>query len=185
MDQGPMPSAADIYPDDAQFTPSIIHEGHRQTHFQQHQDINQAHESAQPIIANPFDWPPPAQVYAPEQPPTYADILAADTDVLALMNELPEPSLCTLAKLGNTHDLRATSAFGLDNGGLEGDERALTPAQEDGSRYGIRFWGLGYGDQWDLPRIGEFEQCEQFRVRPRDHEGWGGWEWASLKGLRP
>lgn len=175
MDQGPMPSAADIYPDDFHFTPTPIYESHAASYLQP----PELPEPAPVVVDNLFDWPLPAQAYAPE-PPSLADLRAADSDVLALMNELPEPTLCTLAKLGNTHDLRATSAFDLPC-----DERALSPGQEDGSRYGIRFWGLGYGDQWEVPKmncIGEFGTTEQFGVRPREHEGWGGWEWAQMKG---
>lgn len=184
-DQGPMPSAADIYPDDAHWTPSApLHETAQD--YVSHYKPLLAPEQPQMIIANPFNWPPPAQVYAPELPPTLTDIHAADTDVLELIYELPAPSLCTLAKLGNSHDLRATSAFGLESAGLKGDERALTPGQEDGSRYGIRFWGIGYGDQWEVPKIGKLEEGmfggEAFRIRPREHEGWGEMQWALAKG---
>lgn len=168
-----MPSAADIYPDDANWTPSAsIYE--RPDYMTHHQSLI---EQPQVIVDNVFNWPPPAQVYAPEPAPTTADIDAADNDVLALMNELPEPTLCTLAKLGNSHDLRITTAFDLPY-----NERALTPAQIDGSRYGIRFYGIAYGDQWELPQVGDFGKDETFRVRPRDHDGWGGLERALKKG---
>ncbi|KAF3048483.1 hypothetical protein E8E11_009347 [Didymella keratinophila] len=186
-DQGPMPSAADIYPDDAHWTPSapLYETAHDYVSYQEPQ---QAPEPPHIVVANPFDWPPPAQVYAPEAPPTLTDIYEADAEVLELMNQLPAPSLSTLAKLGNTHDIRTTSTFGLESAGLKGDERALTPGQEDGSRYGIRFWGIGFGDSWDLPRIGELEEGmfggEAFRVRPREHEGWGGLQWALAKGCK-
>ena len=174
IDQGPMPSAADIYPDDANWTPSApIYEGLDYVSHHQPPIV----EQPRIVVENVFDWPPPAQVYAPEPAPTTADICAADHDVLALMNELPEPTLCTLAALGNSHDLRKTTAFELPC-----DERALTPAQIDGSRYGIRFHGLAYGDQWELPKVGDFGESEAFRVRPRDHDGWGGLEWALKQG---
>jgi hypothetical protein len=180
-----MPSAADIYPEDAHWTPSapLYETVHDYVSYQEPQTVP---EPPQVVVANPFNWPPPAQVYAPEPPRTLTDIYAADTDVLELINQLPAPSLCTLAKLGNTHDLRATSTFGLECTGLKGDERALTPGQEDGSRYGIRFWGLGYGDNWELPKFGNLEKGsfggEAFRVRPMEHEGWGGMQWALAKG---
>ena len=180
-----MPSAADIYPDDAHWTPSApLYETTQD--YVPYEQLQQVSEPPQIVVANPFNWPPPAQVYAPEPPPTLTDIYEADADVLELMNELPAPSLCTLAKLGNMYDLRATSAFGLESAGLQGDERALTPGQEDGSRYGIRFWGIGYGDEWELLKIGNLEEGmfggEAFRVRPREHEGWGGMQWALTKG---
>ncbi|KAF1927796.1 uncharacterized protein M421DRAFT_175659 [Didymella exigua CBS 183.55] len=169
MDQGPMPSSADIYPDDAH-PPLPTHE-----------HAHPCYPPATPIIANPFNWPPPAQAYAPEPPPSLADMHAADTDVLALIHEMPQPSLCTLVRLGNSHDLRATGAVGSRHA-LDGDARALSPAQRDGSRYGIRFWGIGYGDSWEVGVAGTFEQSEQFRVRPREHEGWGGRQWARVRG---
>ncbi|KAJ4398865.1 hypothetical protein N0V91_009867 [Didymella pomorum] len=122
-----------------------------------YQEPQQVLELLQVVVANSFNWPPTAQVYAPEAPPTLTDIYEADADVLEPMNELPAPPLCTLAKLGNTHELRATSVFGLETAGLKGDERALTPGQEDGSCYGIRFRGLAYGDEWELPKVGKHE----------------------------
>lgn len=156
-DQGPMPSAADIYPDDAHWTPSApLYEAAQDSNYRNHS--HQPPSQPQIIVANPFNWPPPAQVYAPELPPTPTDISAADTDILELIDQLPSPSLCTLAKLGNARDLRATTTFGLESAGLDGDERALTPGQEDGSRYGIRFWGIGYGDQWELPGAGKMRE---------------------------
>ncbi|KAJ4398103.1 hypothetical protein N0V91_010451 [Didymella pomorum] len=184
-DQGPMPSAADIYPDDAHWAPSApLYETAQDYVF--YQEPHQALEPPRKVVTNPFNWPPPAQVYAPEPPPTLTDIYEADADVLGLMNELPAPSLCTLAKLGNTRDLRAASEFDLECKGFDGDERALTPGQEDGSRYGIRFWGIGFGDSWELPKIGNLEQGmfggRHSRVRPREYEGWDGTQWALAKG---
>jgi hypothetical protein len=90
---------------------------------------------------------------------------AADGDVLSLINQLPDPSIDTLIRFG---------AFDLLP-----EERPLTPMQESGKRYGMNFFGIGLGDDWVPPAAGE---NEPFRVRPRDHEGWGGWEWAIKKG---
>ncbi|KAJ4322956.1 hypothetical protein N0V94_002111 [Neodidymelliopsis sp. IMI 364377] len=169
-DQGPMPSAADIYPDDANWTvPRPIYEGDDYTTYK-----SPAVEQPQVIVDNAFNWPTPAQVYKPEPAPTAADVAAADDDVLTLMSELPEPSLNTLVSLGTSRDLNIFT--GLD---LPCESRALTPAQLDGSRYGMRFYSIAYGDQWELPKVNE---SEPFRVRPRDHDGWGGWEWALRKG---
>jgi hypothetical protein len=39
--------------------------------------------------------------------------------------------------------------------------------------------GLAVGDAWNAPAAVE---GAPFRVRPRDHEGWGGWEWAIQEG---
>jgi hypothetical protein len=177
-----MPSAADIYPDDAHWAPTApLYETTQD--YVSYQEPHQALEAPRMVVTNPFNWPPPAQVYAPEPPPTLTDIYEADADVLGLMNELPAPSLCTLAKLGNTHDLRAASEFDLECKGFDGDERALTPGQEDGSRYGIRFWGIGFGDSWELRKIGNLEQgMLGGRLRPREYEGWDGTRWALAKG---
>ncbi|KAJ4366715.1 hypothetical protein N0V95_000044 [Ascochyta clinopodiicola] len=173
MDQGPLPSSADIYPDDANWTsPAPIYEG---TDYVSYHD--QAYEQPQVIVDNAFNWPTPAQVYKPEPAPTTADVNEADTDVLALMGELPVPSLSTLANLGALRD--ANGIPGLD---FPCDSRALTPAQFDGSRYGIKFHGIALGDEWELPMVGDFAKSEAFRVRPREHDGWGGWEWALRKG---
>ena len=173
MDQGPMPSSADIYPDDANWTPSApIYEGYDYTTHHE-QPVEQSHV----IVENAFNWPMPAQVYRPEPAPTAADVDAGDCDVFAIMSELSELSLSTLAELSTSQDLNVASGSGLSC-----DSRALTPAQLDGSRYGMRFHGIAFGDEWKLPRVGEFDQSEPFRVRPRDHDGWGGWEWALRRG---
>ncbi|KAJ8115886.1 hypothetical protein OPT61_g2576 [Boeremia exigua] len=173
IDQGPMPSAADIYPDDAHWTlssPLYEAQGHAPYH-------EKPTEQPQIVIDNVFNWPPPAQAYKPEPAPTAADVNAADIDVIALMNELPAPSLDNIHALGDSYGLQAGTSFALSC-----DERALTPAQEDGSRYGVRFHGLAYGDQWELPTLGDFGKAEPFRIRPRNHDGWGGWEWAMRTG---
>ncbi|KZM24194.1 uncharacterized protein EKO05_0007789 [Ascochyta rabiei] len=173
MDQGPMPSAADIYPEDANWTPyAPIHEG---ADYMSHH--GQAFEQPRVIVDNTFNWPTPAQVYRPEPAPTTADIDDADTDVLALMGELPVPSLSTLENLGVLQD--SNDFPSLDS---PCDSRALTPAQFDGSRYGMKFHGIALGDEWELPKFGGFAKTESFRVRPREHDGWGGWEWALRKG---
>ena len=169
MDQGPMPSAADIYPDDANWTPSApIYEGFDYIAYSE-----QSFKQSQVIIDNAFNWPTPAQVYKPESAPTTADIDAVDNDVFALMCELPMPSLGTLSSLGTL--CGSNIAAGLE---LPCDPRPLTPAQLDGSRYGMKFYGIALGDEWELPKVGDFGESETFRVRPREHNGWGGWEWA-------
>jgi hypothetical protein len=58
---------------------------------------------------------------------------------------------------------------------MEAEPRPISPAQLDGSRYGMRFWGIGIGDSWDPVKVAP---GTKFRVRPREHEGWGGWEWV-------
>lgn len=181
-DQGPEPSAADIYPDDAHWTPP------------QHTPRYQYHTPPYvPPVPQPLPvvraedsmaWPTPAEVYDPKAkaptsahapqitefkkehvPLTTEDFAAADAAVLSLLDELPEPRINTLLNFG-----------ALD---LLADERPLSPAQEDGKRYGLQFFGIGLADPWLPPQASE---GDPFRVRPRNHEGWGGWEWAMRNG---
>ncbi|KAF2028800.1 hypothetical protein EK21DRAFT_68940 [Setomelanomma holmii] len=176
-DQGPEPSAADIYPEDADWLPS---RHHRRGYFapRPHQPQPTLH------VEDAVHWPTPAEVYkpAPPQPssahskqdfnvfephipPSPEDLDAADGEVLTLIKELPDASIPTLISFG---------AFDLLS-----EDRALTPMQESGRRYGMNFYGIGIGDAWDPPAA---DEEEPFRVRPRDHEGWGGWDWAIEKG---
>jgi hypothetical protein len=74
------------------------------------------------------------------------------------------------------------------------DSRPLTPGQFDGNRYGLRFFGIGFKDDWIPPSIQGATAKDvdtntdepwpriSFRVRPRLHDGWGGWEWAHRAG---
>ncbi|KAF2796367.1 hypothetical protein K505DRAFT_373272 [Melanomma pulvis-pyrius CBS 109.77] len=63
---------------------------------------------------------------------------------------------------------------------MECSPHPLSPGQKDGSRYGLSFWGIGLGDTWAPPTV---EIGSKFRVRPLDHEGWGGKEWARKNGF--
>lgn len=184
-DQGPEPSAADIYPDDANWTPRTAVQ---QNSFGPPPQGLQLHRFAQPElqVENPVSWPTPAEVYMADTPklqtaylaqqdvvgpPSAVDLSAADNDVHVLLEDLPAPSISTLIHFG-----------ALD---LLGDDRPLTPNQQDGSRYGMRFYGLGLGDEWELPSVAgsrSYNKVERFRVRPRNHERWGGWEWALQRG---
>ncbi|KAF7680732.1 hypothetical protein GT037_002383 [Alternaria burnsii] len=103
---------------------------------------------------------PPFDIFAGHYPPTYADIHEIDAEMECLLAILPD-------------------IFDLDLPELPCDERPLTPGQTDGSRYGMQFHGIGLGDRWNCPSVRE---GEPFRVRPRDHDGWGGWQWAIDKG---
>ncbi|KAF2126999.1 hypothetical protein P153DRAFT_433471 [Dothidotthia symphoricarpi CBS 119687] len=174
-DQGPMPSDADIYPDDANWVPTKpIHQG-----------FSLFSEIAQPDFQT-ANWPTPAEMYKPASPtpfemllesfspPTATDVCAADGDVLTLIDQLPAPSIDTLLTLGISEE--DVFSPGRD---LQCDTRPLTPGQVDGSRYGVKFHGIGYGDIWICP---DAEMGEPFRVRPRGHEGWGGWDWAITRG---
>jgi len=188
-DQGPDPSAADIYPDDAQLTPNP--QPFRQNHFSPPAYI------PPPPVVQPEDatsWPTPAEVYTnePKAPvptpahvpqlftprefvasPTPQDRSAADKDVHSLLHDLPEPSINTLITF-NSFD-------------LVGEDRSLSPDQRSGKRYGLIGGGIALGDNWAPPRKQEWGQSgrymnDPFRVRPRDHDGWGGLAWAIAKG---
>ncbi|KAH6095687.1 hypothetical protein HBI65_107830 [Parastagonospora nodorum] len=188
-DQGPEPSAADIYPDDAHFKPNP--QPFRQNYFSPPTYI-----PSPPVVQpeDPVSWPTPAEVYTnePKAPvpipahppqlftpreiiasPTLHDRSAADNDVHSLLHDLPESSIKTLITL-NSFD-------------LVGDDRSLSPDQRSGTRYGLVGGGIALGDSWAPPRKEEWGSSarymnEPFRVRPRDHAGWGGWEWAIGKG---
>lgn len=168
IDQGPMPSAADIYPDDAHWMPfAPLHEA---------LDFVSTHDSLCDPYPAPFDdvqsWPPLVQTCSSPEPvaPTAADIDAADDDVLTIIKELPKPSLDTLAKLSNVPDPRKGTDFDLLC-----DSRALTPCQLDGSRYGMVFHGLGLGTRW---RLSENEENNYFETTTKNHDVWSGRDWA-------
>jgi hypothetical protein len=196
MDQGPMPSSADIYPDDASWTraaaplPSYPTTATTTTTATAIPTYNPTPPSyVSPIVTpEPTHWPTPAEVYRPRTslalPPTTADIHAANAPVERLLAELPYPTSTTLAGLG-VRPPASTSVptsplchlhLHLD---LPSSPRALSPAQRTGARYGLQLAGLGHGDAWTFEGMGV---GVPFRVRPREHAGWGGREWAVLRG---
>jgi hypothetical protein len=179
-DQGPEPSAADIYPDDAHWTPTQYTQ---QNYFAPRQYVPPPPQ----LVVRTGDassWPTPAEVYThePQAPPaahvpqafdifeahtmpTAGDLGAADSEVLSLIEELPAPTIQTLMHFGAVD--------------LLPEDRSLSPDQQSGKRYGVNFYGIGIGDDWQPPPV---QESDPFRVRPRDHSGWGGWEWAIKKG---
>jgi hypothetical protein len=178
-DQGPEPSAADIYPEDAHWTPN---RSHNRNYFAPPHMLRLPQNVVH--MEDAASWPTPAEVYTdhfqapaatrPPQvfdifeahvPPTTEDMSAANAEVLSLLSELPGPSVTTLINFGS-----------LD---LVGDERPLSPAQRSGQRYGVNYYGIGIGDYWQPPIV---QENDPFRVRPRDHDGWGGQDWAIEKG---
>jgi hypothetical protein len=197
-DQGPEPSAADIYPDDANWMPAAPIQ---RNYFAP--PPPQVQQQQQQQVQDPMSWPTPAEVHQPRAlpqaaaqaaaqahtqahayayqkpfdlfenhtPPSIEDKNASDEEVLSLLDQLPEPTIDNLIEFG-----------ALD---LLGDERPLTPQQNTGTRYGLEFYGIGLWDYWGPPvaaNAGSWEKPEPFRVRPRDHEGWGGWDWGMKKG---
>jgi hypothetical protein len=188
-DQGPEPSAADIYPDDANWT---ARQAVQQNYFDPPPYSPQFQRLPQPElqVENPTSWPTPAEVYMADttksqaahpaqqsnlvethRPPSTDDLTAADDDVHTLLGDLPAPSITTLIHFGS-----------LD---LLAEDHPLSPRQESGERYGLRYYGLGLGDDWELAPFhsGEsYDRPEEFKVRPRNHEGWGGYYWAYGRG---
>jgi hypothetical protein len=106
---------------------------------------------------------PPFDLFADHRRPSTADMNEGDADMEALLNDIPK---FFNAEIPDVPDLSC-------------DNRPLTPSQEDGKRYGLHFNGIGLGDPWMCP---EAKEGDPFRLRPRNHEGWGGWEWAFKKG---
>ncbi|KAF1835533.1 hypothetical protein BDW02DRAFT_646761 [Decorospora gaudefroyi] len=192
-DQGPQPSHADIFPDDYQpRRPSYQQEPAGNSfptplpglgpqlsveHFEaearpflpepytQQSSNSWSQRNTAPSVVGPQGQAQPQmrpqfeEDHANAQqhyPPTPADIAATDADVLYLLDHLP-----------NNND--------GDGPDLPCDERPLTPQQLTGECYGISLTAMGRSGQWNAPAA---EEGVPFRVRPLDHEGWGGWEWA-------
>lgn len=211
-DQGPMPSAADIYPDDSDWV-RIPFSRTPQRHLAQ-QTFDQSSPSTRIQVNNPVNWPTPAEVYTPRDPvqnlqvvfnnlqlqqsqhgthtqqlqqaqphhhdqklqsalatfspPTREDYNALDDEVMSLINELPRLSFTTMANFG---------ALDIDQ-----DTSQTTTTQEDMARYGLTRIGIGADWSGAADAKGSWETPRPFGVRPRDHQGWGGWEWAMRNG---
>lgn len=207
-DQGPEPSAADIYPDDASpmpCRPSYRAEPAVPFNFP---ELQQPPPQPQFRAENPFSWPTPAEVHAlktqkPQTPrllaqlfeqqfgnearaaaaapapparfdifadhcyPSKTDIDSSDDDVAVLLSSIP--TLFYQDEEDQNQDAIELSC----------DLRPLTPQQSSGARYDLRYFGIGLGDTW---KCSEGKEGEPFRVRPRNHEGWGSWEWAIRNG---
>jgi len=206
-DQGPEPSVADIYPEDANYTPR--RPSHRLDpavpfHFLKSSPPPQP----QFHVEDPVSWPTPAEMYAlkPQKPqtprslvqlfeqqfanqahaaapaapldifedhsyPSKVDFDSADDDVTVLLSSIPN--------LFYQEDEDQIQAQEQDTIVLSCDTRSLTPQQLSGVRYGLRYFGISLQDIWKCP---EAKEGEPFRVRPRNHEGWGSWEWAIRNG---
>jgi hypothetical protein len=229
-DQGPEPSHADIYPDDA--VPGYMH---RRPSYQQEPAGYFGTYIPPPRefqVQDPVSWPTPAEVYTqeqqPESPPrrsVFAQSTAAISGaysqeqvqgahaqeqgqtplhrIFAQYNAIYPPHARTPTPPFDLFaDQRRPSTVDMNDGDadmeallndipkffnaeipvvsdLSYDNRPLTPSQDDGKRYGLHFNGIGLGDPWMCP---EAKEGDPFRVRPRNHEGWGGWEWAFKKG---
>ncbi|KAL1593350.1 hypothetical protein SLS60_010958 [Paraconiothyrium brasiliense] len=124
---------------------------------------------------------------------TTADERSTDTDVLTTEASGPRPSFTVGDYETTPPPSPSVTMLGLLNqnarDGLTPDNRPLTPKQEAGTCYSIEIGGLGVSTlgtsdrtRWLPSPWNPTARQQDFRVRPRDHEGWGGWEWAMKKG---
>jgi len=227
-DQGPEPSHADIYPDDANFMPR--RQSYQAEPTERFQGFMPAPLPERPFRAeNTVVWPTPAEMHAqkpnnpqrrsgfprhvpavenpapvvrwsPPEPSSMAHYMqqfGEPSHPFAFTFPAPAPSATPPFDIFENHhaptyaDIHETDAemecllgilpdlFDLDLPEMPSDARPLTPGQNDGTRYGLKYYGIGLGDTWACPAARE---DEPFRVRPRDHDGWGGWQWAIDRG---
>jgi hypothetical protein len=226
-DQGPEPSHADIYPDDATIMPR--RPSYRPEPTEMFQGFPSGMSSEQQFHAvNTVVWPTPAEVYTqkPKSPPRrsafargasftenrplqrwsppksssmadYMQQFGESSHPFAFTFPAPAPSVTPPFDIFADHhtptyaDIHDTDAemecllailpkiYDLDLPEMPCDTRLLTPCQTDGTRYGLKCHGAGIGDNWMCPPARE---GDAFRVRPRDHDGWGGWQWAIDRG---
>ncbi|KAI4660045.1 uncharacterized protein J4E79_005847 [Alternaria viburni] len=227
-DQGPEPSHADIYPDDANFMPrrpsyqaepterfqgfmpaplperpfhaenTVVWPTPAEMHAQK--PNNQQRRSGFPRHVPAFESPAPVVRWSPPEPSSMAHYMqqfGEPSHPFAFTFPAPAPSVTPPFDIFENHhaptyaDIHETDAemecllgilpdlFDLDLPEMPSDARPLTPGQNDGTRYGLKYYGIGLGDTWACPAARE---DEPFRVRPRDHDGWGGWQWAIDKG---
>ena len=156
LDQGPEPSVADIYPDDANWVPS-----HRPFDARDRLDIRPslAPQISAPRdlqVENDIDWPTPAEVshraivgeppiskplvsfnlFENHVPPTAADMNAFDADVIFVVDNISTEMMNTW------FDLEPMSS---ESG------QALKPLLRV-NKYGLEFYGVGLGDSWNPPK---------------------------------
>lgn len=211
-DQGPMPSSADIYPEDA-VSPNAnaLYEEQHPAGYLRNPRMSQPPPPLPSLrVEDANAWPTPAEakttkpavrtsslstsvVQPSDKPaeeqhpenvqPTESATISEDNVPTVSEDDVPTSKASPTDSILSNYSLK-----------LIADSRPLTPHQLDGSRYGLRFFGLGLNDAWIPPPIkGLGPQNDdtdeevpwpkkQFRTRPRLHEGWGGWEWAHKEG---
>ncbi|KAF1945969.1 hypothetical protein EJ02DRAFT_462930 [Clathrospora elynae] len=154
------PPPQDMFKNDAPFGGIYVPEGYQASTFSTGHMYEQYAAQTRMYTFKPATPPSPLNIFKNHEFPTEEDLNEADDEVVAIVDELP----MQLDSISS--DLRC-------------DERSLTPDQLTGTRYGMRYYGIALGDSWQCPGI---QEVNPFRVRPRDHEGWGGWEWALKSG---
>ncbi|KAF2865454.1 hypothetical protein BDV95DRAFT_612598 [Massariosphaeria phaeospora] len=210
-DQGPEPSDADIYPADAPRKDSASGYA-ASGNTNRRQVAAQAPPRASPAlrVSDRNNWPTPAEVHTtaqaaitrfeqqanqlqhpqPQPPsrsriPLDGDYNAADAEVQSTATP-PEASILTSISRALSFILTdlplAELMTGLHpsatTGNMRCDQRPISPAQKSGSRYGLKL-GINLNEPWNPPAV---KPGTPFRVRPRGHDGWGGWIWAMEKG---
>ena len=178
-DQGPEPSAADIYPDDANWQPSQRDFNLRAKLYFQPPFSAQLPIQKDLYLNDVISWPTPAESYMQaipvrspvptpsiplnmfenHNPPTAGDINAVDDDVMAIIKEASDISIDIIL------DSRACE--------LAFDERSQELDRLQENKYGMRFHGLALGDTWNPTAV---EQRHPIEMRHSDHSGWKIWE---------
>jgi hypothetical protein len=194
-DQGPEPSSADIYPEDHPVSPE--HRRGSRMPYPTHKLPENLH------VEDETAWPTPAEAVtnkvAPgrssfssstlRQPSVSVGVNGQPADEAHSIQSVSAPEISTFITPPNMSPVK--SSLSDRSNKLMQDTRSMTPRQIDGSRYGLRFFGIGYKDEWLPPAIRGWSPNAgpdvpwpktDFRTRPRLHEGWGGWEWAHRQG---
>ena len=166
-DQGPEPSAADIYPDDA-----LWMSPRRAPYTPEPMGAFPAYAPsavrvpAFSIAQDTTSWPTPAEVYAqktkqsPPQPSAFTQTTTTTTTSTTdaqfdLFANHSYPSTADI--LDADADVLICMIPDLFDLGLHGalpDERPLTLGHADGTRYGVGLHGIGLGDAWRGPDLG-------------------------------
>ncbi|EOA90504.1 uncharacterized protein SETTUDRAFT_103674 [Exserohilum turcica Et28A] len=168
-DQGPEPSAADIYPDDA-----LWMSPRRAPYTPEPMGAFPAYAPsavrvpAFSIAQDTTSWPTPAEVYAqktkqsPPQPSAFTQTTTTTTTSTTdapfdLFANHSYPSTADILDADADVEVLICMIPDLFDLGLHGalpDERPLTLGHADGTRYGVGLHGIGLGDAWRGPDLG-------------------------------
>ncbi|KAF1918409.1 hypothetical protein BDU57DRAFT_198216 [Ampelomyces quisqualis] len=193
-DQGPEPSAADIYPDDANWKsgPPCHHQS-----LDARMGFEYMAARPQEEVLRPDDsksWPTPAEVYThksriPVAP--LAHIPQVSGRAHQVFERTPQKpahapqvfDVFSSHSYPSTEDIRAadcevlslidelpeptiTTLINFGAFDLIADDRPLSPGQKSGKRYGLNFYGVGLGDDWKPPPVAMNEPFDPHMIRP-------------------